>query len=105
MTTHTITTTAYANNYSSSINPLNGKPDAFIRAVSYSNSDMKFMGWTKIGVATITVEVDDSYDYIDSTAKALKEEIAKMEATAYAAINEKKAELAKLLVITNEVTA
>lgn len=75
-------------------------PDDLIGKLYFSSSDMTTLGWSKIGVATVTVEIPDEKTLIDNKAESIKAEIKQVKADAQNAITQLTDKLNKLLALT-----
>lgn len=49
----------------------------FMQTITLSTHDMRSCGWTKVGVASITVELIDEKKLIDSKVESLQAQLAK----------------------------
>ena len=82
---------------------LKGADDEVVNALAYRTSDMSEFGYSKVGTATITVELADESEVIENKVASLRAVQIKSRADAHAADVEFERKIQQLLAITNEV--
>lgn len=68
----------------------------------YTNLDMSYSGWIRIGAATITLEIVDRDTITRAAVGALEEKIEEVKAKASAAINELQGQINSLAALPME---
>lgn len=76
--------------------------EADVDQLSYSNASMEDMGWTRVGVAIITVELLGGEELVQNKVASLEAEIRMAEAEAQARITALKGKIQQLLAITHQ---
>lgn len=76
--------------------------DQLVRNLSYAEHDMSASGWTRIGEATITLQIPDAQSLVDSKVEALRAQKQRVLADAQATATELESKIQKLLAITYE---
>lgn len=76
---------------------------AVVGDLFYSTSDMSHHGWSKVGPATITLEIPEDDQLINNKVDALRKEITKTRADAEVKAKHLEKQVQQLLAITNEV--
>ena len=106
MKTITAKTTAYLTEYSE-LGPddLRTDPEGFVQGASFSKHDMAKAGWTRIGEATVTIEIIDEDELIAAKVDALRGELNSVTAKAYMEAARIESKINKLLALTNCVEA
>lgn len=81
------------------------KESQLIGDLYYANHDMSSQGWSKVGKATITLEIPEDDQLIANKVDALRKEITRTRADAEVKARDLEEKVQQLLAITNEVAA
>ena len=73
--------------------------------MTFADCDMSGHGYSRAGVATVSVEIADKDDLIANKVDALRSQVQKVRADAQMEANRIEDKIQQLLAITNEVTA
>lgn len=98
-------TTAWLSSFQGPQDLISNDPDKLIARLYFASHDMSTSGWSKVGVATVTLEIPDEKTLIDNKAESIKAEIKKVKAAAQNAITQLTEKLNQLLAISNEASA
>lgn len=100
MKTVTAKTTAWLSQYHGP-EDLKGADDEVVNALTYAICDMSSLGYSKVGTATITVELADEREVVENKVASLRAVQIKSRADAHAADVEFERKIQQLLAITN----
>ena len=95
-------TTAWLGSYQGPEDLIGKEPDKVIGRLNYSSYDMTDNGWSRVGIATVTIEIPDDKTLIDNKAESIKAQIKKVKADSQNAITLLTDKLNQLLAISNE---
>lgn len=71
-----------------------------IEYLGFSKNDMRHAGWTKVGEATITVELNDEREMVSNKIDSLREEAKAVRAEATAKVTRIESQINDLLAIS-----
>jgi hypothetical protein len=97
------TTTAWLAMHQGPEDLIGKKESQLVGDLFYSTSDMSHHGWSKVGPATITLEIPEDDQLINNKVDALRKEITKTRADAEMKARGLEEKVQQLLAITNEV--
>lgn len=72
-----------------------------IATLFYSPNDMSSIGWTRVGMAAITVDLVDERQLVDNKIASLREQAATLRADATAKVTRIEGQIQQLLAIEN----